>query len=157
MCKVKISQNFAAFSEYMDFKKLNEQVPIWNGQKGIRIFTKKSASECVLVTDSCPISANLNKQITLVSNNKSCLKIPRSSTYCLPGFFWLLNHVIYLKLTIFLYECILSQSWVLMLLKYYSVTVTHGKTFVLYSCALYIDSTQLFSTYKSPRWNICHG
>ena len=57
-------------------KKLNEQVPIWNGQKGIRIFTKKPAFEFVPVTDSCPISANLNKQITLVINNKYCLKIP---------------------------------------------------------------------------------
>ena len=64
ICKVKLRKS----------RKLNEQVPIWNGQKGIRIFTKKSAFEYVPVTDSCPISANLNKLITLVSNNKYCLK-----------------------------------------------------------------------------------
>ena len=63
-------------------KKLNEQVPIWNGQKGIRIFTKKSAFECA-VTDSCPISANLNKQITLVSNNKYSLKKYLVLDWCL--------------------------------------------------------------------------
>ena len=57
-------------------KKLNEQVPIWNGQKGTRILTKKSAFEYMPVTDSCPISANLNKQITLVSNSNYFLKIP---------------------------------------------------------------------------------
>ena len=74
-------------------KILNEQVPIWNGQKGIRILTKKSAFEYMPVTDSCPISANLNKQITLVSNSNYFLKIPRSSTCRLTVFCWLLSLV----------------------------------------------------------------
>ena len=74
-------------------KILNEQVPIWNGQKGTRILTKKSAFEYMPVTDSCPISANLNKQITLVSNSNYFLKIPRSSTCRLTVFCWLLSLV----------------------------------------------------------------
>ena len=39
---------------------------------------------------------------------------PRSSTWALTGFFWLLSHVIYLKLTKVLKECFLSQTewWV---------------------------------------------
>ena len=36
-----------------------------------------------------------------------------SYTCLLTGFFWLLNHVIYLKLTKFLLECLLSQSLVM--------------------------------------------
>ena len=36
-----------------------------------------------------------------------------SSTCPLTGFFWLLSHVIYLKLTKVSYECLLSQSWVM--------------------------------------------
>ena len=37
----------------------------------------------------------------------------RSSACPLTGFFWLLSHVIYLKLTKVSYECLLSQSWVM--------------------------------------------
>ena len=36
-----------------------------------------------------------------------------SSTCPLTGFFWLLSHVIYLKLTKVSYECLPSQSWVM--------------------------------------------
>ena len=35
---------------------------------------------------------------------------PRFSTCALTGFFWLLSHVIYLKLTKVLKECFLSQT-----------------------------------------------
>ena len=37
----------------------------------------------------------------------------RSSTCPLTDFFWLLSHVIYLKLTKVSYECLLSQRWVM--------------------------------------------
>ena len=37
----------------------------------------------------------------------------RSSTCPLTGFFWLLSHVIYLKLRKVLYECLLSHSWLM--------------------------------------------
>ena len=49
-------------------------------------------------------------------NFQSCQKILssvtllKSSTCPLTGFFWLLSHVIYLKLTKVLYECLLSQA-----------------------------------------------
>ena len=36
--------------------------------------------------------------------------VPRSSTCPLKSFFWLLTHVIYLKLTRVLYKCLLSQA-----------------------------------------------
>ena len=45
--------------------------------------------------------------------NSFVLNTLRSSTCPLTSFFWLLSHVIYLKLTKVLYECLLSQaeSW----------------------------------------------
>ena len=36
-----------------------------------------------------------------------------SSTCPMTGFFWLLSHVVYLKLSKVSYECLLSQSWVM--------------------------------------------
>ena len=42
--------------------------------------------------------------------SKSQFHKSRSSTCPLTSFFWLLSHVIYLKLTRVLYECLLSQA-----------------------------------------------
>ena len=51
-------------------------------------------------------------------NTMLCWRWPWSSTCPLTSFFWLLSHVIYLKLTKVLYECLLSQAewWVAELL-----------------------------------------
>ena len=51
-----------------------------------------------------------NGQISWVKKSSFYL---RSSTCPLTGFFWLLSHVIYHKLTKVSYECLLSQSWVM--------------------------------------------
>ena len=48
--------------------------------------------------------------------------LPRSSTCPLTSFFWLLSHVIYLKLTRVLYECLLSQIWVMGSITSFSVS-----------------------------------
>ena len=63
-----------------------------------------------------PFGSNItpcSRQFRLMQLNKIISKkayIPRSSTCALRGFFWLLSHMIYLKLTRELQECLLSQA-----------------------------------------------
>ena len=81
----------------------------------------------------------------------------RSSTCPLTSFFWLLSHVIYLKLTKVLYECLLSQAewWVVELL-FLSLNIW-GLNFLQnessQSSQIYLSPEKLRKMFTFQSWN----
>ena len=75
----------------------------------LHTFSSESMQNCYIFSNSQPPTSA--KRTVFVSILK---RLSLSSSTCaLTGFFWLLSHVIYLKLTRALYEFLLSHSWLM--------------------------------------------